>query len=88
MAGVNLIDQKTVAYGLSWKSKFTFLPKNVFWFNGYYLVNSDIAYKNLRILDLRFTNLKIVVANLLILCCADCKRSLPEGPPNKRWLLE
>ena len=44
MAGVDFIDQKTVAYGLFWKSKFTFLPKNIFWFNGYCLVNSDIAY--------------------------------------------
>lgn len=87
MAGVDLIDQKTVAYRLFRKSKFTFLLKNIFWLNGYCLVDSDIAYKSLRILELRFANLKIIVANLLV-CCADCKRSFPEGPLNKRWLLQ
>ena len=88
MSGVDFIYQKLAAYGLKWKRKFKFYLKMSLKLTAIAIVNSDIVYKSLRILELRFVDLKIVVANLLIGCYTDCKRSFPGSHPRKRRLLE
>ena len=78
MSGVDFIYQKLAAYGLKWKRKFKFYLKMSLKLTAIAIVNSDIVYKSLRILELRFVDLKIVVANLLIVVTLTVKDHFQE----------
>ena len=84
MGGVDLLDQRVVAYRFDRKSTGRYYLRIFFDLWGTLVVNAYIAYCEIKPIDLELLNFKLVIARDLIGAYNSRQKNVPAWRPTKR----